>query len=178
MAEQSVSIIYVCEKCRRSTSKRPNAETPIDTDGEIWKPIPGYEGFYEASSAGRIRSIERRVPIKGRTTRLYPAKVLSLGVRRDHGYYQVSLCKENTSVRCYVHRLVCLTFHGEGAPGMEVAHNDGNRLNNRDENLRWATTRDNIHDKKLHGTWRPGDRSPVALLTWDQVDAIRSEPNS
>jgi len=172
MAKQPIHTIYICEKCRRTSSKRSNIETPMDLVGEVWRAIPGYADLYEASSAGRIRSLDRVTTRTDGTRRRFPGKVLSLKAT-EKAYYQVSLCREGVAKRLLVHRLVCETFHGAGDPGMEVAHCDGNRLNNRADNLRWATSKENYDDKVAHGTARRGERSPVAKLSWEDVDEIR-----
>ncbi|WCP14488.1 hypothetical protein sphantq_02934 [Sphingobium sp. AntQ-1] len=174
MAEQSVTIIYVCEKCQSRRSKAPDRAPPLNLDGEVWLPVKGFEGFYEASSAGRIRSVDRVVAQKDRKPRRYSAKILSLKAR-DYGYYQVSLCRENTATRSYVHRIVCETFHGPAKHArMEVAHGDGNRLNNAAANLRWVTSEQNSKDMQRHGTWNRGDRSRMAKLDDEKVRYIRS----
>lgn len=140
--------------------------------GEVWKAVPGYPG-YEASSAGRIRSVDREDSL-GR---------FALGmVLRPHadrrGYISVRARKEGASkaTTTPVHKLVALAFLGARPDGMEVAHNDGRPGNCRPSNLRYATHADNEADKNLHGTkFIPsGERNWNAKLTSSQVQAIRA----
>ena len=145
---------------------------------EAWLPVLGYEGFYEVSSLGRVRSVDRvfvradgqrqgrrgRVLIPGTTgrSRSYPSVTLRHGRRRP------------------VHVLVCEAFHGpKPSPKHEVAHWDGDPTNNRPDNLRWATRSENSADARRHGTiplapGEGGERNGHARLTWEIVDAIRS----
>lgn len=74
----------------------------------------------------------------------------------------------------YVHVMVCEAFHGPRPTGMEVAHYDGDRLNNRPDNLRWATHQDNEADKIRHDRVAHGERNGHAKLTSDQVAGLRS----
>jgi hypothetical protein len=112
---------------------------------EEWKPIPTFDG-YEASSLGRIRSVDRHLP-DGRFRRGSILKPFQL----PNGYLQVNL---GANVRGYVHRFVCMAWHGEPFAKAEAAHFDGCKLNNSAENLRWATSAENEQDKRRHGTYQ------------------------
>jgi len=118
---------------------------------ESWRPIPGWEGYYEASDRGRIRSLARRVPGRRPAGQAVPGRVLKL-VPDTHGYLTVTLCRNGTGERGYVHRLVLLAFVGAPLPGLEGCHNDGDCTNNRLGNLRWDTSAANSQDAVLHGT--------------------------
>ena len=111
---------------------------------EIWKSIPGVE-FYEASSAGRVRSLDRKMEdgrsIKGRALKPY---------QMPSGYWQVAVGRGK---KRYVHRLVCAAFHGEAAAGLEVSHQDGDKSNNAATNLCWVTHAENEQRKREHGTY-------------------------
>ena len=136
-------------------------------DNEVWKPIPGYP-YYEASSLGRIRSLDRGNR-KGRV----------LKPRVARGYLRVNMSIDGAHVTAGVHRLVCLAFHGvPESDDLEAAHGDGIKTNNASNNLRWATSFENHQDKILHGTTLTGEKSPTAKLNWDIVRSIRqsSEP--
>jgi hypothetical protein len=85
------------------------------------------------------------------------------------GYPFVTLHAEGGATSKGVHQLVCAAFHGPCPPSHEVAHGDGNPLNPRWDNLRWATHADNNADKKLHGTHLVGSQTCNAKLTEDIV---------
>ena len=101
---------------------------------EVWKDIPGYENLYQVSSEGRIRRGERlKIPHKDRG-----------------GYLTVWLCKNAAQKNYKVHRLVALAFISNPSGKMTVNHIDGNKQNNRVENLEWATHSENIiHANKM-----------------------------
>lgn len=121
------------------------------TSEEIWKPIPGYEGYYEASTYGRIRSVTRVVAdirlgqkrIKGRIKKLTDA---------HDGRMVVNLCINGKRNIVKVHRVVMLTFVGPRPEGTEICHKDGNYRNNRLDNLRYDTSSSNNYDMVQHGT--------------------------
>lgn len=141
---------------------------------EIWKPIPGWEGLYEASSFGRIRSLDRIIRTSGCPLRRKKGVVLRPGLT-SWGYQIVALKRTGEkAVSSAVHRLVCSAFHGPPAPKMDAAHADGTRVNNRPENLRWATRTENFADKYIHGTMICGEAHYKAKLTPDKVREIRS----
>jgi len=106
---------------------------------EIWKPIPGYEGRYEVSNLGRVRSFVRN----------YAGVFLKPG-KASHGYYTVSLGSKNSRT---LHSLVAETFIGPRPAGQEVLHKDGSRTNNCVENLRYGTRSENIRDAVRQGSW-------------------------
>lgn len=111
---------------------------------EDWRPIPGHPG-YESSDHGRVRSIDRLIPdgrrLRGRVLKLFKA----------NAYLYVSLGK---SAKRGVHRVVALAFFGlPPSSKHEAAHWDGNTLNNRASNIRWATRAENEQDKRRHGTY-------------------------
>ena len=111
---------------------------------EIWKPVVGFEGLYDVSSEGRVRSYRRE-----------PApKLLKPGIA-SNGYPSVVLGRGNTRM---VHRLVAEAFHGLCPLGCEVRHRDGDRTNPRADNLRWGTRSENIRDAVRNGTWHSEKR--------------------
>lgn len=115
--------------------------------GEEWRPIPGWEGYYEASSLGRIRTVG--VGPGRREGRILKPNA---SVR----YYRVFLSRDGKPQGKYVHRLVCETFNGppENSEMSNVLHWDDNPLNNRADNLRWGTLSDNMHDRVRNGRYR------------------------
>ena len=117
-------------------------------DKEIWKDIEGYEGMYQISNKGRVRSLERIVLFKNGKSRKVKSKVLSTFIERA-GYECIKLYQENKAKPFKVHRLVAIAFiECVGDTNLlEVNHIDGNKLNNNVANLEWCTRQENI----LHG---------------------------
>jgi hypothetical protein len=117
---------------------------------ERWLPIAGYEGFYEVSDLGRVRSLDRVVIERGGKARPMRGRILKPSRYLD-GYLIVSLCNDRHHTRA-VHDLVARAFHGEPAPGQQVCHFDGDKTNNLAANLRWDTQSANNLDAVRHGT--------------------------
>ena len=120
--------------------------------GERWKPVTGYEGIYEVSSHGRVRSVDRTVTRSDGRVHRYKGKVLSAGLSKRGGYPLVSLYTQGKNQSHYVHSLVAEAFIGTRPSGTEVCHNDGDPTNNHVDNLRYGTSSDNELDKVRHGT--------------------------
>jgi hypothetical protein len=119
---------------------------------ETWKAVSGYEGLYEVSDLGRVRSRDRAVPHRSLGQITLKGKVLK-PYRNRYGYPVVSLSREGRVVRGRaVHRIVLDAFVGSRREGMEACHGDGNKTNNRLSNLRWDTSSENKFDVVRHGT--------------------------
>lgn len=137
-------------------------------ENEIWKDIPGYEGRYQASSMGRIRSMDRIITCGGDKHRSHQrsvkGRILRPGRFCKSGHLSVVLGHgENGSP---VHQLIALTFIGVCPDGMEVLHCNGNPTDNRLENLRYGTRTENILDVFYQGgRWRK--------LSIDDVEEIK-----
>lgn len=118
---------------------------------EVWKDIPDFEGSYQVSNIGRVRSVDRVVICKDGRVRKYKGKVLKPSIGNS-GYEQVMLYDDNGYNKS-VHRLVLETFKPHvNMSSLEVNHMDGDKLNNHLTNLEWVTGRDNIlhaHDTGL-----------------------------
>lgn len=108
---------------------------------EVWKPVFGYEGLYEVSSDGGVRSLDRVEDFKG-GKRKRSGKTLKLH-RSHRGYLRVQLCIGGKVSFKSVHRLVCLAFVENPGGKPEVNHLDENKENNRYTNLEWATRVEN-----------------------------------
>lgn len=117
---------------------------------EIWADIPGYEGIYQASNYGNIKSLDRLGTYKmrgGITTRIFKGTIIKQH-KSPHGYMRVPLYKNMKMKSCVVHRLVLMAF--SGVNNAQVNHIDGDKLNNRIENLEWCTQQENnIHCIKV-----------------------------
>lgn len=120
--------------------------------GEVWRPVPGYHGFYEVSDHGRVRGLPRVVAhsIPGRT-RSAPGKVLDQETDKK-GRKIVRLSRDGKPRRRRVHTLVLEAFVGPCPAGMEGCHNNGDPTDNRPGNLRWDTRSSNQADAVAHGT--------------------------
>lgn len=111
---------------------------------EIWKDIDGYNGYYEVSNLGNVRSVNRQITDKiGR--KYYHQGHMMLQHENDDGYLFVKLSKDGHSKSIAVHILVARSFVSGYFDGAEVDHIDADRKNNVYSNLRWLTHADNIH---------------------------------
>lgn len=139
---------------------------------EIWKPIPGYEGLYEASSLGRVHSVEGRVlPHRKTGTAVRHERILSQTVSKRKGSdkydARVNLSKEGHDKRFLVARLIAMAFCHGYQEGLTVNHINGDTLDNRPENLEWVTRATNIklgHQDHMY----PNKMKPVFLIDEDE----------
>ncbi len=126
---------------------------------KVWKQIPGFEGLYDVSSDGDVFSFK--------TSKLLKVCIGSAG------YPQVDLCRQGKRRTYAIHQLVAAAFIGGRPDGMVVCHNDGDKMNNRPENLRIDSQTENNRDKITHGTIAAGEKNSKAKLTADSVIEIR-----
>ncbi len=143
---------------------------------EIWKDIPGYEGIYQASTDGNIRSVEGKQTHSTRHgVRTWKSRILkpkSDGNQRKTGY-RITLWKNKVAHDYLVARLICATYHGNMLDtDMTVNHKDGDRLNNCVENLEWLTRGDNIRHAFRNGM-QP-DQKAITLKSDDAILIFRS----
>jgi hypothetical protein len=106
-------------------------------------PITGYEGAYEIQEDGKVFSLDRAVLGKDGVTYPFKAKELKAHPNKDIEYSQVSLWKNNISTWHYVHRLVAIAFIPNPENKKEVNHLNGDRRDNRVQNLEWCTRQEN-----------------------------------
>jgi hypothetical protein len=130
-------------------------------DTERWLPVVGFEGLYEVSDLGRVKSHRRGAP-----------RILRPGPS-NYGHLSVVLGRGNTRM---VHRLVLEAFAGPCPRGHESLHGDGGPTDNKLSNLRWGTRTENIRDAVRHGTWhsekrKAGWSSPASLAALAKVRA-------
>lgn len=115
---------------------------------ERWLPVVGYEGLYEVSDQGRVRSLDRLVPHgRGGTMRRRKGQVLKPGLS-SAGYETVTLGKRGSHG---IHVLMLTAFVGPCPPGHECRHLDDVRTHNRLPNLAWGTRSDNMKDMYRNG---------------------------
>ncbi|MGZ4516413.1 MAG: NUMOD4 motif-containing HNH endonuclease [Mycobacteriaceae bacterium] len=122
-------------------------------------PVVGWEGFYEVSDLGRVRSLPRLVRSRWKGY-LRPAGGVVLAPRlNSNGYQQVHLSREGTQAPRLVHRLVLEAFMGPCPSGSEGCHGSGGKGDNSLQNLRWDTSRENSLDTVRHGTNRNASKT-------------------
>jgi hypothetical protein len=134
---------------------------------ETWQPVLGYEGLYEVSDRGRVRSLPRTIYLDNGHTRRWSGKTL-IGHRRDSGYREFALYLDKKVKVRNVHQLVLEAFVGPRPLGKEVAHKDGNPSNSVLQNLKWVTKVENHSDRLRHGTYG-------FKLTLNQVRKIQKD---
>jgi len=140
---------------------------------EVWKTIPNTNGFYEASSYGQIKSIDRFVQHNYGGLKKAWGRVLRQSKQRN-GYLAVPICVLGKERRMNIHRLVALAFLGEST--LQVNHIDGNKTNNHISNLEYCTSSDNLkHSFKLGLSSIKGERHPAAKFTNAQILEIRNK---
>ena len=139
---------------------------------EIWKPIKGYEGYYEVSNLGNVRSIDRAI-YDNNCLRVFKGKLLKPTLHNGkQSYYYVSLSKFSHSKKIFIHRLVAETFISNPLNKPQVNHIDGNVHNNIVNNLEFVTNAENTQHaydiklnvkKQLHITYNDKTQS---LSAW------------
>jgi len=132
---------------------------------EIWRPIAGYEGFYEVSNYGRVRGVDRITSHghrrKGKLRRLDLTKT---------GHQKVKLCRKGVEEVLLVHRVVLEAFVGPCPEGMVCCHGPNGVLDNSLGNLCWGTKSKNAgEDKRRDGTDNRGTKHAMVKLTENQV---------
>ncbi len=136
---------------------------------EIWKQIQGSEGC-EVSNLGRVRSYWEVGKHKMADTPILKA----LRIGRGNGYLMTTLRLAPGNYKTfYVHRLVLNAFKPEPTEKVECRHLDGNKTNNRLENLCWGTRSENIADRLGHGSSNRGSRHGLSKLNEKQVIEIK-----
>ena len=146
------------------------------TDIEIWRDIPGYGGVYQASTHGRIRSLDRVEKWRGAYRKRRGSVMVGHieGHRPGHGggYMRVVLCQEGRMRTYVVHKLILATFVGPRPEGMDICHADGNPANNRLDNLRYDSRAGNMADNVRLGV-SIGEAHCHSKLTYEAVQRMR-----
>lgn len=155
-------------KANAKGSTMANNTIPVQ---ERWLPVPGYEGIYEVSDQGRVKSLARVIKRNSGRDNPIPERILKPIMSRR--YPAVSLYGPNGFASPTIHALVMRAFVGPMPEGMQVAHNNGDRNDNRLCNLRYATAIENNLDKFAHGTVLRGEQFSFAKMTEQSVLEIR-----
>ena len=129
---------------------------------EVWRDIPGYEGYYQASNLGNIKSLPKKYKPLGRI----------LKPQQRNNYLIVSLSRDGKSKSQSVHRIIMKTFKGES--NLTVNHIDGNKHNNKLENLEWVSRKQNMQHgtciKRMKETKRKRQGHPIYIIDKDGSD--------
>lgn len=135
-----------------------------------WRKIPGYEGLYEVSNDGRVRSWKN-----GSWGRAGKPKELSQNIT-ETGYPMLSLCRDGVPRKVTVHRLVTEAFISNPENKPCINHLDGDRANNHVNNLEWCTyAENNQHAYDTGAADRRGEGQPRSILTEREVIEIREK---
>lgn len=137
---------------------------------EHWLDIAGYEGFYQISDQGRVRSVSRRVQ-HGNGELQIKSRFLSLQTMIRGGYASCVLYRFGAGENARVHILVAVAFIGPRPKGQIIRHLDGNPKNNRVSNLAWGTQSENLFDTVRHGRHRGANKTQCKLAH------LLTEPN-
>lgn len=126
-----------------------------DMPNEIWKPVKGYEGLYEVSNLGRVKTIERAVPWlsrnrKTKANRTIPSKIRASQIN-FRGYGRIQLSKGCKNVIFSAHRLVAEAFIPNPENKPFINHINCDRNDNRVENLEWCTSKENSQHRMKYG---------------------------
>lgn len=159
------------KKFQKRLAEMAELEVESIDDGEEWRPIAGYEGEYEVSNYGRVRSCGFiQTAANGRRILMRP-RLLTQQMTKD-GYFRVEISKQGKQKRFAVHRLVADAFIPNPDSKPQVNHIDSNRGNNRVENLEWVTSSENTIHGYRYGFFNP---DPTKMINARKRPVIRSD---
>lgn len=156
---------WICKDCAKKRDKRRLPPVPIkDLEGEVWLPIVGYEGLYEVSNKGRVKSLPRNIK-NGSGEFVSYERLLVGGV--SSGYRHYLLHKDGKRQDLRANRLVAMAFIPNPDNLPYVNHKDENKLNNRVENLEWCTAEYNVNYATAPERRRQNDGTIKAVCQYD-----------
>jgi len=147
---------------------------------EIWKDVPGFEGLYQASSFGQVKSIDR-IEFRKNNSEIATAHSIKAVVLKQKitntGYATIVLSRSGKPKYISVHRVIALTFVSNPENKPQVNHIDGNKLNNCIGNLEWCTPKENINHSWRIGLSKSahGEKNHRAKITDVQATEIRQK---
>lgn len=139
---------------------------------EIWKDIKGYEGLYQISNFGRVKSLERYQQNHSKLQKI-EEKIKTIHIK-NNGYQFVQLYKDNIMKNLHVHRLVAQAFIPNLENKTQINHIDGNKLNNSVNNLEWVTSNENNKHKWDTGLQKPSEKQ--GKITKENNRRYKSKP--
>jgi len=152
----------------RATKKKAKT-APVPAVADNWRDVPSYEGLYEVSDRGEVRSLRRmgKALTSGRPLRL---------AKSGNGYLRVTLSQGGKAQRFSIHRIVLTAFIGIPNEHQEARHLNGCRTDNRLSNLAWGSRSENAQDRIRHGTHvdNRGERHGMTSLKNEDIRLIRS----
>ncbi len=146
----------------------------MDNLQEQWRPVPEFEGIYEASNQGRVRSLDRIVSRSDGAKQPWRGRVLK-GTLDPWGYPCVTLHRSGKSYTRRVHRVIAATWFGPRGEDIQINHIDGDKANNAIRNLEYVTQSENVQHAYANGMMarERGEAHHMAKLTDDDVRLIR-----
>lgn len=146
---------------------------------ETWRPVVEYEGLYEVSNLGQIRSLDRLVKGKKEGFRQKVNGKLLTPIKNRQGYLRVNLCNDDGRKAKFVHRLVCSAFLPNPYNFPYINHKDENPLNNNVENLEWCTAKYNCNygnHRKNVSLSKIGKRPNLSREALERINAPKRKP--
>jgi len=121
-------------------------------ESEQWRNVVGYEGYYQVSNMGRVRSVDRVVTDTLGRQRAWKGKILRTAMGNQYKHFAVSLRKRGTSKTTYIHQIVAMAWIGPCPNGKQVRHGPNGKLDNSVSNLCYGTWSEQHLDKRRDGT--------------------------
>ena len=145
---------------------------------EMWKDIEGYEGIYQVSNLGRVKSLSRNTKNQYRNSEIVKSKEIR------NGYYSVTLFKNEKGKHFTIHRLVAKAFIPNPYNKPQINHIDGNKLNNNVSNLEWCTQQENTIHAYKNNLINPYttkviqyDKNMNFIKEWNSIKEVEKELN-
>src|SRR5690625_299862 len=137
-----------------------------------WVDIKDYEGHYQISCCGKVKSIERTIIMKNGVPRRIKEKIIGWK-KKDNGYFFTMLYRDGKGTNRYIHRLVAENFIPNENKQLEVNHKDGDKGNNKVSNLEWVTHSNNLSHAYMKGLKKSGEEHQQSKLSNADVLFIR-----